>query len=110
RILERTIDEATRHAIIRYFGNVRTAAGWGLHPESQPYVFVTTLVYVALRLLRVPPDDPLVRPAREWLHTQPGGVAAIPTWGKFWLSMIGLYEYRGMNPVPPELFLLPRSL
>src|SRR5262249_43486160 len=76
--------------------------------ESEPYVFVTTLVYVALRLLGAPADYPLARPARQWLLAQPGGVLAIPTWGKFWLSLIGVYEYSGMNPVPPELFLLPR--
>ena len=114
RILRREIDEPSRRGIIRYFEKTRQSSadgcGWGLHPESRPYVFVTTLVYVALRLLGVLPDDARARPAREWLRAQPGGVAAIPTWGKFWLSMIGLYEYSGMNPAPPELFLLPRWL
>lgn len=110
RILGRTIDNKTCRGIIHYFSSVRRGAGWGLHPESEPYVFVSTLVYVASRLLGVPPNDPTVQDAREWLLRQPGGVAAIPTWGKFWLSMIGLYEYSGMNPVPPELFLAPRWL
>jgi len=110
RMLGRTIDSNTGRGIIHYFSSVRRGAGWGLHPESEPYVFVSTLVYVALRLLGVPPDDPMAQDAREWLLRQPGGVAAIPTWGKFWLSMIGLYEYSGMNPVPPELFLMPRWL
>ena len=32
---------------------------------------------------------------------------AIPTWGKFWLAMLGLYDYDGVNPIPPELFLCP---
>src|SRR5262249_5426752 len=45
--------------------------------------------------------------ARDWLRAQAGGVLAIPSWGKFWLAMAGLYDYRGMNPCPPELFLLP---
>jgi Squalene-hopene cyclase N-terminal domain len=44
------------------------------------------------------------------LRAQPGGVLAIPTWGKFWLAMIGLYDYDAVNPFPPELFLLPRWL
>src|SRR6185369_15512503 len=111
RILGRAIDHSTRQGLVHYFEVTRRdGVGWGLHPESQPFVFVTTLVYVAMRLLGVEPGDPLVQPAREWLLAQPGGVTAIPTWGKFWLSMIGLYEFSGMNPVPPELFLLPRSL
>src|SRR5207302_6866362 len=61
RILGRAVDAPTRQGIIRYFESVRAGAGWGLHPESQPYVFVTTLVYVALRLLGVRPEEPLVR-------------------------------------------------
>ena len=111
RILGRPIDPSTRQGLVHYFEVTRRdGVGWGLHPESQPYVFVTALVYVALRLLGAGPDDPLPRSAREWLLAQPGGVTAIPTWGKFWLALIGLYEYSGMNPVPPELFLLPRTL
>src|SRR5205823_13050209 len=35
---------------------------------------------------------------------------AIPSWGKFWLALLGLYGYEGINPIPPEIFLLPRSL
>jgi len=108
RITGRELDARVREGIVRYFRATQTAAGgWGLHRESGPYVFVTTLVYVALRLLGVTPDDPLVEPARHWLRAQPGGVLAIPTWGKFWLALIGCYEYDGVNPCPPEAFLLP---
>jgi squalene cyclase len=35
---------------------------------------------------------------------------AIPTWGKFWLAVLGLYGYQGLNPIPPEMFLLPKWL
>lgn len=81
-----------------------------MHPESPGYVFFTTLAYVALRLLGCDPDMPLLVKARTWLQAQPGGVKAIPSWGKFWLAMLGLYGYQGLNAVPPELFLLPRWL
>ncbi len=104
-------DEETRARIIRHYEVTRTGAGvWGLHPESGGYVFTTTLAYVALRLLGLSADHPLLVPARDWLHRQPGGVLAIPTWGKFWLALLDLYAYEGMNPSPPELFLLPRRL
>jgi lanosterol synthase len=104
-------EEEERAGIIRHYQVSRTAEGaWGLHPESGGYVFTTTLAYVALRLLDVPADDPLVAPARAWLHAQPGGVFAIPTWGKFWLALLDLYGYEGVNPLLPEFFLLPRRL
>ena len=81
-----------------------------MHAESGPCVFLTTLAYVALRLLDVPPDDPLLSSARDWLRSQPCGVLSIPTWGKFWLALLGLYDYSGVNPVPPEIFIVPRWL
>jgi lanosterol synthase len=107
-VLERPLTESERAGMILHFRRTkRQPAGWGLHPESPPYVFVTSLSYVALRLLGMPATDPLAAEARAWLQAQPSGVKAIPSWGKFWLAMVGLYDYRGMNPCPPELFLLP---
>jgi 2,3-oxidosqualene cyclase len=111
RITGTTVDEVSREKMVRYFRLSRTAEGvWGMHPESKGYVFFTALAYVALRLLGLKPDDPMLVTARHWLREQKGGVLAIPSWGKFWLATIGLYEYDGVNPIPPEMFLLPRSL
>jgi lanosterol synthase len=110
-VVGRPLDAAARAAIIRHFERTRTGEGaWGLHPESPGFVFVTALGYVALRLLGVTPETRLAAAARHWLRAQPGGVAAIPTWGKFWLALIGLYDYRGLNACPPELFLAPAWL
>src|SRR5262249_23480695 len=50
--------------------------GWGLHPEAPPYVFVTTLSYVALRLLGMPANAAPTARARDWLRAQAGGVLA----------------------------------
>ena len=111
RVVGRRLDATARAGIIRHFERTRTAEGaWGLHPESPGFVFVTALGYIALRLLGVAPEARLVAAARHWLRAQPGGVVAIPTWGKFWLALIGLYDYRGLNACPPELFLAPAWL
>jgi Squalene-hopene cyclase N-terminal domain len=105
--LEHPIAEPERARMVRHFERTRRPeGGWRLHSEAQPYVFVTTLAYVALRLLGLSVDAPLTAGARRWLHAQPTGVLGIPSWGKFWLAMAGLYDYAG-NPCPPELFLLP---
>jgi lanosterol synthase len=110
-VVGRPLDAAARDGIIRHFERTRTPEGaWGLHPESPGFVFVTALGYVALRLLGVAPEARVVVAARHWLRAQPGGVPAIPTWGKFWLALIGLYDYRGLNACPPELFLAPAWL
>ena len=101
-------DAADRTDALRYFESTRTADGvWGLHPEATGSVFVTTLAYIAHRLLGVGADAGVLVQARQWLQLQPGGVAAIPSWGKFWLAMLGLYPWHAVNPIPPEAFLLP---
>ena len=107
----RELDERDRAEIRQHYAVTQTAeGGWGLHPEGPPQVFTTTLAYVALRLVGVGPSDQLIAPARQWLRRQPGGVLAIPTWGKFWLALLGLYDVKGVGGLPPELFLVPRWL
>lgn len=110
-VVGRPYPERDHPGIINYFQTYQRDDGsWGMHPESPGYVFFTTLAYVALRLLGLPPDTPMLARARDWLRSQPTGVKGIPTWGKFWLAMLGLYEYRGLNSIPPELFVLPEWL
>jgi len=100
-------DEAVR--VLAHFRWARNANGsFGLHPEHAGSLFVTALVYVAARLLGADEDDALCAAARGWLHEQPDGLAGLPTWGKFWLSLLGLYDRYGVRPVLPELLQLPR--
>ena len=80
--------------------------GWGLHIEGDSSVFGTAMNYTSLRLLGVPPDDPRMRKARGCLYDL-GGALNGPHWAKFWLSVLGVTEWDIVNPVPPELWLLP---
>ncbi|MEW6037857.1 MAG: 2,3-oxidosqualene cyclase [Pseudomonadota bacterium] len=110
-IVGRPYSERERTAIVKHFEVSQLPDGaWGMHPESPGYVFFTALAYVALRLLGLGPDTTMLVKARNWLHARPDGVKAVPTWGKFWLMLLGLYGREGVNAVPPELFLLPRWL
>ncbi|MDX9720248.1 MAG: prenyltransferase/squalene oxidase repeat-containing protein [Myxococcota bacterium] len=100
-------DRAAR--FIEHFVRWQNAdGGWGMHAESPSYLFVSTLVYVALRILGQGPEAPLCRAARGFIDAQ-GGALRIPTWGKLWLAMMGLYEWSGVAPMPPELWTLPPS-
>lgn len=47
--------------------------------------------------------------ARQWILHR-GGVLYCTSWGKFWLSVLGVYEWEGVNPMPPEMWLLPYAL
>jgi lanosterol synthase len=72
-------------------------------------VLGTALNYVALRLLGVPAEDPVCVKARLYLHSL-GGASGIPAWGKFWLAVLNVYDWEGVNPIPPELWCLPYTL
>ncbi len=108
-VLGQPIDAGRQRRILRSFECTRLAGGtWGLHEHSQPHLFVTTLVYVASRLIGVGRHDPLIEPARRFLEAD--DVLAIPSWGKFWLALLNLYDWRGVNAILPELWMLPRGL
>lgn len=47
-------------------------------------------------------------PVLPQIH-QNGGATYITSWGKFWLSVLGVYEWQGQNPLNPEMWLLPFS-
>lgn len=66
-------------------------------------MFGTALNYVAMRLLGVDRDDPDIVRARALLH-QLGGAIGIPSWGKFWLSVLNVYDWDGVNTLLPELW------
>ena len=106
-LLDRPLEPARRRRVSRYFERTRLQGGlWSLHEHEPPSLFVTTLVYVSARLLGVGPGDPLIGPARRFLHQE--GVLGIPTWGKYWLALLNLYEWRGVNAILPEVWGLPR--
>lgn len=80
--------------------------GWGLHVEADSSVFGTAMNYTTLRLLGVSADDPRMKKARHCLYGF-GSALNGPHWAKFWLSILGVMDWDIVNPVPPELWLLP---
>ncbi|GAB4817280.1 hypothetical protein N2152v2_004326 [Parachlorella kessleri] len=98
-----------KREMVRYLRNHQNAdGGWGLHIEGESTMFGTALNYVTLRLLGVGPDDSAMEAGRAWIHSR-GGANTITSWGKFWLAVLGVYSWDGMNPLPPEMWLLPYS-
>jgi squalene/oxidosqualene cyclase-like protein len=102
--------EHQRTRMITYLENVQNDdGGYGLHVEDQSTMLGTTLNYVAMRLLGVAAGAERTTRAREFIRRE-GGAESIPTWGKCWLAVLGVYEWDGVNPLLPELWLLPRAL
>lgn len=88
------------------FARQNDDGGWGLHIEGHSSVFGTAMNYTVIRLLGGDEEDPRMAKARGKLH-ELGGAVNGPHWAKFWLSVLGVMEWDIVNPVPPELWLLP---
>ncbi|XP_054556210.1 lanosterol synthase isoform X2 [Talpa occidentalis] len=96
-----------REEMMRYLRSVQLPdGGWGLHIEDESKVFGTMMNYVGLRLLGVGPDDPDLIRARNFLHKR-GGALFTPSWGKFWLAILNVYSWEGLNSLVPEMWLAP---
>nr|WNF87682.1 multifunctional triterpene synthase [Castanea crenata] len=102
-----------RKEILRYIYNHQNEdGGWGLHLEGHSIMFGTVLNYICMRILGEGPDggqDNACARAQKWILDR-GGVTHIPSWGKIWLSILGMFEWAGCNPMPPEFWLLPSFL
>ncbi|CCW61096.1 unnamed protein product [Phytomonas sp. EM1] len=100
--------EATRLELIRYIRNYQNDdGGWGQHTEGHSTMLGTVLNYIALRMMGVAAADLSMASARRWIHAE-GGAVYTPLWGRIWLCILGLFSYDGVNPLSPELVLLPR--
>ncbi len=84
-------------------------AGWGMHIEGDSTMFGTVMQYVSLRILGVDKDHPALSKAATWIKKH-GGATGIPSWGKFYLAILNLYDWRGFNSLFPEMWLFPKWL
>ena len=104
------IEPHAKTEMCRYLINlVNEDGGWGTSIESPSTIFGTTVSYIMLRILGLSAEHRVCTKARNLLSAM-GSALAIPTWGKFWLCVLGLYEWDGMIPLPAELLLMPRFL
>ena len=94
----------------KYMLNHQNAdGGWGLHIEDHSTMFGTVMQYVSLRIMGMSAEAPEIVKARAFIQNH-GGATGIPPWGKFYLSVLNLYEWDGNNSIFPELWVLPRNL
>ncbi|KAL3643641.1 hypothetical protein CASFOL_014456 [Castilleja foliolosa] len=98
-----------KREMIRYIYNHQNEdGGWGFYIEGHSTMIGSALSYVTLRLLGEGPDDGngAIARGRKWILDH-GGATGIPSWGKTYFSVLGVYEWDGCNPLPPEFWLFP---
>uniref|UniRef100_A0A453AB15 Squalene cyclase N-terminal domain-containing protein n=1 Tax=Aegilops tauschii subsp. strangulata TaxID=200361 RepID=A0A453AB15_AEGTS len=101
-----------KHEICRYIYNQQNEdGGWGKQVLGPSTMFGTCMNYVSLMLLgeKLNGDLDALAKGRSWIISH-GSATAIPQWGKIWLSIIGVYDWSGNNPIIPELWLVPDFL
>ncbi|HEY6078531.1 MAG TPA: terpene cyclase/mutase family protein [Polyangiaceae bacterium] len=104
------LDASSKQEMLRYLrAQQNEDGGFGLHVEAPSAVFPTALNYVGARLLGEAPSADWLARARSWLAAH-GGPRQSAAWGKYFLAVLSLYDYRGLAPVLPELWLLPQRL
>jgi squalene/oxidosqualene cyclase-like protein len=95
-------------AMVTYLKNhQQTDGGWGTHIECASTMFGTVLSYTTLRLLGEAAEEKYLLAARSFILAH-GGALYAPSWSKFFLAMIGVYHWDGINSIPPEMWFLPR--
>nr|QQR13796.1 oxidosqualene cyclase 3 [Iris tectorum] len=110
--LNSVLSSEHQREIIRYLYNHQNEdGGWGLHIEGPSTMFGSVLTYVTLRLLGEGAEggDGAMEKGRKWILDH-GSATAITSWGKMWLSVLGVFDWSGNNPLPPEMWLLPYFL
>ncbi|KEH33351.1 beta-amyrin synthase [Medicago truncatula] len=99
--LDSIFSKEHRKEILRYiYCHQNEDGGFGLHIEGHSTMFCTTLNYICMRILGEGPNggqDNACARARKWIHDH-GGVTQIPSWGKTWLSILGVFDWSGTNP------------
>ena len=105
------VDDDTKQGMWRFLrAHQMPDGGWPLHLEGQSSLMMTTaMCYVAARMLGLPADDALLYRARAWMRARGGPVGA-GTLAKSFLAALGLFDYNGVDPVSPELWLLPARI
>ncbi|KAJ6435969.1 hypothetical protein OIU84_001074 [Salix udensis] len=110
--LNAVLSDEHKKEMIRYLYNHQNRdGGWGLHIEGPSTMFGSVLNYVTLRLLGEGPNDGVgaMDKGHDWILNH-GSATMITSWGKMWLSVLGVFEWSGNNPMPPEMWLLPYLL
>lgn len=79
---------------------------WTLAPKNPGHLSTTVEAYLALRILGVPADDPVMLKARDFTIRH-GGVAKVRFFTRFFLATFGLVPWSAIPQLPAEFILMP---
>ncbi|MBI4425259.1 MAG: squalene--hopene cyclase, partial [Elusimicrobia bacterium] len=80
--------------------------GWPIYRNGPAEISATVKAYWALKFAGRTAEDPALRKARQRIDAL-GGVHRVNTYSKFYMALFGLYDWRGVPTIPPELMCFP---
>jgi squalene-hopene/tetraprenyl-beta-curcumene cyclase len=80
---------------------------WSIYHDGPPDLSATVEAYWALRLCGDPQDAEHMRRAAARVR-ELGGIEATRVFTRIWLAIFGLWSWRDLPALPPELILLPK--
>jgi squalene-hopene/tetraprenyl-beta-curcumene cyclase len=79
---------------------------WNIYYGGPPNLSTTVEAYVALRVAGDPTEAEHMKRAAEQIRAM-GGVERTRVFTRIWLSLVGLWSWRDIPALPPELIFLP---
>ncbi|HEY1975784.1 MAG TPA: squalene--hopene cyclase [Candidatus Baltobacteraceae bacterium] len=109
RFLGVPLDDVRDGAIKQILYTQRSDGSWALYVDGPADLSTTIEAYVALKVLGVDPQRDEMRNALKVIH-RAGGVANARVFTKIWLALFGVYPWKGVPSLPPELVYFPKWL
>src|SRR5262249_7669254 len=105
--LGREDDDVCRKAANYVLAQQQADGSWSNYPDGPLELSVSVKAYFALKLTGHDPKAPYMRRARAAIRAA-GGAAAVNSFTRCYLALLGQFPYENCPSVPVELSLLPR--
>src|SRR5262249_28124544 len=106
RLLGRAKPDLDRRMAERLVALQQADGSWPLYAGGPGNISTTIEAYFALRLVGLPPAEPALARARDFILAQ-GGLARAGVFTRIWLAYFGQFPWAGVPAMPVELVLLP---
>lgn len=81
--------------------------GWNIYRNGPAEISATVKAYWALKIAGHSQDAPYMVKARKRI-AELGGIHKVNSYSKFYMALFGIYNWKGVPAIPPELMLFPK--
>lgn len=81
--------------------------GWNIYRNGPSEISATVKAYWALKIAGRSAEEAPLQRARKRIF-ELGGIHRVNSYSKFYMALFGIYDWRGVPAIPPELMLFPK--